>query len=176
MQISRRQLMVGAGAFSASGLLPLSAESAVREPFLKEGDLVHSIVWHIWDHPLNPGPFGTTRVESVGAWDGIGYPIVLAGPPLPFLENVRVLGFYDHEWSSLREEVPDWYDDPGHEPFPNIHSYVRWRRFGESPWVMREIMEINRTSGSSPLGRIMRKLAVEKILVRNGAEVPWLRA
>jgi hypothetical protein len=46
--------------------------------------------------------------------------------------------FPDHDLALLREEVPHrfWHNHT-FEEWPNVHSWVRWKRFGEHPDVMR---------------------------------------
>lgn len=172
---SRRELIAGAAATVVLPAIGSQSLAAPRPPFLRPsrpGDHpVKSIVWHLWDHPLNPAPIGPFWVESVGEWDGIGYPVVLVKPGN---HQERLVGFYDHEWSVLADQVPSWYGSPyvttSHS---NVHSYVRWRRFGESPRVMRTIMEINRKIGHSD--PTLRKSLVTEYLRLEGAEIPWER-
>lgn len=178
--LNRREFIATSAAVAAVGALnaPVIATAAPRAPFLRPSmpgdDPVSSIVWHLWDHPMNPAPTGPLWVESVGEWDGIGYPVVLYGSSLPFTEKKRFFGFYDHEWAPLRAEAPDWYYGHNFYPaFPNIHSYIREKRFGESPIVMRNVMEINQKIGHS--NPVLRKILVGEYLRLNGVEVPWLR-
>lgn len=139
---SRRGFLKTLGALVGAGLAA-PAFAAVREPFVTEGEAVGSIVWHLWDDQLI-APSGPMIVHEVLPWDGTGYPIILR--QCCYREVCDLYrGWYDFEWSNLRRDVPQqFWALPGADRYPNVHAYVREQRFGESPEVMRRIMERNR--------------------------------
>ena len=138
IDITRRAFLTVPAALIAYGL-PIPSLAAPREPYVKEGEGVASIIFHLWDDPRNPGPFGGVYVDEIKPWDGVGYPITLTQG-----RQVRE-GFYDFEWSNLLRDVPNgFWGVPGNrERYPNVHAYVREVRFGEHPDVMRRQMAAN---------------------------------
>jgi hypothetical protein len=145
MIIRRRDFLVGLG------LAPLAAAVAhasapVRGPYVQVGDLPDSLTFHLWDRPiLPPRPLLVTKVLP---WDGRGYPIVVATMGCREQDRVFYDGGYDHDWSVLNRDVPaDFWRHPSSLNYANVHAFVREQRFGESPAVMRDIMERNRLEG-----------------------------
>lgn len=148
---SRRLFIQSVAALVASAAAP-PVLAAGRAPFVEVGEIVSSLVFHMWDKPA--APIGPLYVHEIGAWDGTGYPIVLMICGWRVEEREFYDGWYDFEWSNLLRDVPQrFWAIPGHsERYPNVHAYVREKRFGESPEVMRRTMEINRRNGP-PLER-----------------------
>lgn len=132
-----------------AGALPLlkpTFAASTRDPYVVLDEYVDSIIWHLWDDPRNPAPTGPLYVTGIQPWDGHGYPIRLTKCGWRVEDRQHFFGFYDFEWVNFRRELPDrFWEIPGHpERYPNVHSFIREQRFGESPAVMRERMEFNR--------------------------------
>lgn len=142
--ISRRTVLTLPAALAVAGL-PLPAIASRRDPYVLKGEMVDSIIWHLWDDPRNPAPAGGVFVEHVHPWDGVGYPVVLAQHGSPGRGRTFHACFYDFEWSNLRRDVPSgFWGMPGNsDRYPNVHAYVREQRFGEHPDVMRQRMAAN---------------------------------
>lgn len=147
MKITRREFIALSSATAAvvAGASPSFTAPEVRSPYVETGESVDSIIWHLWDDPRNPAPFGPLFVNEVLPWDGNGYPIVLMRCGWRAEDREFFRGFYDFEWSNLRRDVPDrfWHDRGNVRRYPNVHSYVREQRFGEHPSVMRRRMSAN---------------------------------
>lgn len=146
--IRRRSFLQVAMVLPLVGATAQPAAAAPRAPFVEEGESVDSIIWHLWgERPT--APTGPLYVAKILPWDGVGYPIVLMR--LGWREEDREYfdGYYDHEWSNLRRDVPDrlWRLASNRRRYPNVHSYVREQRFGELPRVMRARMKRNRRLG-----------------------------
>jgi len=141
---NRREFLKLAGAAVASGVT-IPALARRREPYVIAGEIVDSIIWHRWDDPRNPAPSGPLWVGEIKAWDGVGYPIVLMGCGSRLEDRQYIPNFYDFEWVNFRRELPDrFWAIPGNaERYPNVHSFIRERRFGEHPDVMRQTMAAN---------------------------------
>lgn len=117
-----------------------------RKPFVIEGEMVDSLVWHMWDKPA--APLGSLSVAKILPWDGVGYPIILRKHGWRAEDAEDFTGWYDFEWSNLRRDVPpNFWHTHTTDQYPNVHAYVREQRFGESPEVMRRTMMINAASG-----------------------------
>lgn len=135
MKINRREFISSVGALA---VVPSVSFANTRDPYLKVGDSPDFLYFEDWTRPLRPsGPF---YVEDIGTWNGTSYPV-----------SIRILSFgteklfftgLDTEWSFLRVEVKDFKWNT-HDHFPNIHSYVRWKRYNESPENMRNQMKMN---------------------------------
>lgn len=144
--MKRRDFLKSVAVLPIAAVLPTVAVAApVRCPYVEVGESVSSIIWHLWDDPRNPAPTGPLFVGSIGDWDGVGYPIVLYSCGWHVEDRKHFYGFYDHEWSNLRRDVPDrfWHDRRNVRRYPNVHAYVREQRFGEHPRVMRKRMASN---------------------------------
>ncbi|MFD3263187.1 hypothetical protein [Phenylobacterium ferrooxidans] len=143
MKLSRRLFLQAIGLAAATPAFALPP----RAPYVEAGDIVESLFFHQWDRP--GAPIGPLVVHEVKPWDGRGYPVVIrtmrswAGDQEDYYDIWR-----DDDWSNLRRDVPvDFWHHPGRrERYPNLHSYVRERRFGEHPSLMRQTMDRNRMS------------------------------
>lgn len=123
MTWTRRQFLKAlAGAAAALGV-PWYFHR-IREPYVAKGEVVDYI-------GRTPGGFiGGVLVAAVGEWDGVGYPIIVRAGQWP----ARTERYYDHDLAAFRREVPErFWHLPGHrEVYPNVHTYVRVQRFGET--------------------------------------------
>ncbi|MER9833380.1 hypothetical protein NKJ28_00185 [Mesorhizobium sp. M0145] len=147
IKISRRTFLGSALSLPLVVGLPAAA-AHVREPYVFVGESVNSIIWHLWERPTF-APTGPLFVHEVLPWDGQGYPIVLAAHGWFPVQTRLYDGWYDFEWSNLRRDVPDhFWRHHSTDEYPNLHSYVREQRFGESPEIMRETMARNARLGA----------------------------
>lgn len=156
MKINRREFIVGAAALST---LPMPAIAApLREPFVEVGDSVDFLYFEDWSRPFYP--IGPLFVAAIGEWNGDAYPIALMKCGWREEDRLYCDGL-DTEWSMLRKEISDVYMSRNGwmAGFPNIHSFVRNRRYGESPDVMHLAMAANH-AGNPVAGRgeiVLRK-------------------
>ncbi len=134
MLISRRGFLKLIGAAIASGAT-VPAFAKHRAPYVATGEVVDYIGHH-------PGGFcGGQLVHEVGQWDGVGYPVLSwnnAYGPRRALER-----YYDFDLANLRREVPsDFWHHPGaRAKYPNVHTWVREQRFGET--VVEAMRKLN---------------------------------
>ena len=137
MDISRRSFLKGIAALAASAAIPIPAFSKNRAPYVLETDVVSHI------GPTGPDGFiGARAVKCIGKWDGIGYPVTTITNNFPGKENV----LYDFDLANLNREVPDrFWADPANKIYPNVHTYVRCKRFGET--VEQSISKLNYATG-----------------------------
>lgn len=134
--MNRREFLVSSAALAIAPL-PSLAEPP-RDPFLEVMDVPDFLYFEQWDRP-NYAPTGPLWVAAVGEWNGKGYPISLRSSRKEYFDGL------DSEWCMFRKEVPgfSWRSVPEGR-YPNIHSYVREKRFAEDPAVMWRQMEANR--------------------------------
>ncbi len=134
MLISRRGFLKLIGAAIASGAT-VPAFAKHRAPYVATGEVVDYIGHH-------PGGFcGGQLVHEVGQWDGVGYPVLSwnnAYGPRRALER-----YYDFDLANFRREVPsDFWHHPGaRAKYPNVHTWVREQRFGET--VVEAMRKLN---------------------------------
>ena len=109
-----------------AALLPaIPALKKGRAPYMSVGDGV-SYIGHC------PGGFGGTQVvESVGPWDGTGYPVQTWNNA--YGSHRALDTYYDFDLSDFRKDVPAgfWHSQRNRSRYPNVHTYVREQRFGE---------------------------------------------
>lgn len=122
--ITRRTFLKSIAAFVASAALPIPAFSSLRSPYVAVGEVVNYIGPH-------PGGFlGGRVVDSIGEWDGAGYPVTLFTNSFP---SQKENGFYDVDLSCfLREIPPRFWARPDVQHYPNVHTWIRVQRYGES--------------------------------------------
>lgn len=139
MLIERRSFLRGLFSVPIAIGLPAIAEPRVlqREPYVRVGEYVDCISLNLYPQPVFTG---TARVVEIGEWNGKFYPCVVN---TSVERDVDLLPFPDHDLCSFLDEVPrGFWGMPGNwGRFPNVHSFVRFKRFGESPLVMRARME-----------------------------------
>lgn len=125
MLISRRGFLKLIGAAIAAGAA-VPAFTKSRTPYVVAGEVVDYIGHH-------PGGFiGGQIVHEVGAWDGVGYPVLLwnnAYGPRRDLER-----YYDFDLANFTRDVPRdfWHHASNRAKYPNVHTWFREQRFGET--------------------------------------------
>ncbi|MDP3978348.1 MAG: twin-arginine translocation signal domain-containing protein [Pseudomonas sp.] len=122
--LTRRSFLKLVGiATAASAVVP--ALQFGREPYVFDGDLVSYIGHH-------PGGFGgACSVTKVHPWDGVGFPVDVRNNC--FGEHAAVVRYYDADLADMARELPGrFWRNPDHQRFPNVHTYIRMQRFGES--------------------------------------------
>jgi hypothetical protein len=84
-------------------------------------------------------------VLRVLPWDGIGYRCVLDGSNAVGVYSKQI-EYYDHDLVNFNKEVPPkfWHNSKHRHLFPNLHTYIRMIRFGES--ISEAIQSLNLTS------------------------------
>lgn len=142
MKLNRRQFIASAVAVAT---VPVPSLASIRKPFVREGMTVDFLYFEDWSRPRQPYTISAS-VERILSWNGSAYPIVL------YLGRKYWDGI-DAEWCSFREEVPDFsWKNVSSDVYPNIHAYVREKRFGEDPRAMAKRMDTNLIFGP-PFGR-----------------------
>ena len=136
--VSRRTFLKLAGAAAAAGLI-VPAWTPPRDPYVKQD-------WYVDYIGRHPGGFmGSARVLDVSQWDAIGYPVTLEDPGFMYSAYKKPLAqrIYDFDLCILRDEYPSdiWHHEGNRRRYPNVHTYVRTRRFGES--VAEAIRSLN---------------------------------
>lgn len=125
MRITRRVFLKLIAAAAAVGNVPL-AFSSTRDPYVRAGECVNYI-------GRSPGGFiGSVVVHEVGEWDGAGYP-VRAWVSGCYGSHKEWVTYYDHQLCNfLREVPPDFWHRQENWRYPNIHTWVRIQRYGET--------------------------------------------
>lgn len=128
--LSRRSFLKLAVTAAAAAII-VPAWTPPRDPYVKTDWYVNYIGRHC------PGGFmGSARVLQVDEWDRIGYPVTLEDACYMYCREKRTLAqrIYDFDLCILRDEYPPdiWWHEENRRRYPNVHTYVRTRRFGES--------------------------------------------
>jgi len=127
MDLTRRQFLKGFAATALALGISVPAFSSNRNPYVSVGEVVD----YIGPHPakLCIGLW----VKEVGLWDGTGYPVVVEqggyyGPKPPLAIC------YDCDLAVMHKEYPAniWHDPENRRKYPNVHTYIRMKRFGET--------------------------------------------
>jgi len=100
-----------------------------------------------------PGGFiGGQVVLSVGEWDGAGFPVILrSNHAIPQKEQ-----YYDVDLAAFRRELPaKFWHSPENKKYPNVHTFVRMKRYGKS--MEQAIRKMNLASSEHWLATAMEK-------------------
>ena len=124
MLISRRGFLKLIGSALASGAT-VPAFAKTRQPYVSKGEVV-AYVGHC------PGGFtGSQLVHEVEAWDGVGYPVQCWNNAYGTRRALE--RYYDFDLADFLREVPkDFWSMPGSKKYPNVHTWLREKRFGET--------------------------------------------
>lgn len=124
MLISRRGFLKLISAALASGAT-IPAIAKTRNPYVSEGEAV-SYIGHC------PGGFiGSQLVHKVDPWDGFGYPVHLWNNAYGTRRATE--RYYDFDLSNFTRDVPHgFWSMPGSAKYPNVHTWMREQRFGET--------------------------------------------
>jgi len=90
----------------------------------------------------HPGGFcGSQLVHEVGQWDGVGYPVLCWNHA--FGSKRALERYYDFDLVNFLREVPRdfWHHRPNVHRYPNVHTFVREKRFGET--VVEAMQKLN---------------------------------
>ena len=124
MMVSRRGFLKLIGAALAAGAtIPAIAKN--RMPYVSDGEVVGYIGHH-------PGGFiGCKLVHKVEPWDGVGYPVHLWTNA--YGSNRKTERYYDFDLADFEREIPNgFWSLPGSKKYPNVHTWLREQRFGET--------------------------------------------
>ncbi len=137
MNITRRGFLKFIASLPVALAVP--AFSKTRSPYVVTGEGVDYIGSRRTGQPTF---IGSCLVDSIGEFDGVGYPVVLMNQsygPARAPEGT----FYDFDLSNFNRDVPKhfWHDPENVRRYPNVHTYVREQRFGES--VVQAIEKLN---------------------------------
>lgn len=126
MSISRRAFLKGLAALAVSAAVPVPAFSSLRAPYITKNSGPVSYIGHCPD----PASFiGAKCVHSVGEWDGVGYPVTVLSNSYPTRKEV----YYDVDLADFNKEIPPrFWHDPANKKYPNVHTWLRMQRYGES--------------------------------------------
>lgn len=128
ISISRRGFLK----FIAASIIPVPAiakefDRNIRLPYVQKGQSVN----YIGPSGIPESFVGSMIVKSVGEFDGIGFPVIVNNGA--YGKYNRDLNYYDTELSDFLIDVPpNFWHDKTNEKYPNVHTYVRTNRYGES--------------------------------------------
>lgn len=124
MQISRRGFLKLITSAIASGAI-VPAFAARRQPYVAKGQSVS------WVGACPGGFIGSEIVAEVGDWDGLGYPVKCYANN--YLKPTQLNSYYDFDLCDFLREVPkNFWHYPGSSKYPNVHTWIREQRFGET--------------------------------------------
>lgn len=137
--ISRRSFLKGLAALAVSAGLNVSAFSGTRQPYVEVGDIVNFI-------GPPQGFIGGQRVIRVLPFDGVGYPVVTHNNSFGKDAAAEETN-YDVDLANFHKEIPPhFWHDRTNNIYPNVHTWLRMKRYGES---MREaILKLNFANSS----------------------------
>lgn len=125
MIISRRSFLGFLGAAVAAGIM-VPALDKTRQPYVSKKD---GTVNYIGRHP--GGFIGGQVIHEIHAWDGHGYPVDLWNNATG--QHRALERYYDFDLSNFQREIPrDFWHSGAHSEFPNVQTWLRTQRFGES--------------------------------------------
>lgn len=135
MGISRRSFLKLIAASAAIAASP--AFSSQRLPYV---DINSGVVSYIG--VKGKGFIGAKIVIKVHDFDGVGYPVEVNYSMSRNLSET----YYDFDLSDIQKDVPDkfWWNKENCDKYPNVHTYVREQRFGESVFEDIEKMQNDR--------------------------------
>jgi hypothetical protein len=130
---------------AAALAIPIPAFTTGRKPYVIEGSVVDYIGHH-------PGGFqGGQMVKKIGEWDGVGFPVQLCTNTFP----PQIETYYDFDLVDMIKNVPKnfWHDPVNSARYPNVHTYLRVQRFGET--IEQAIRQLNFSSTNKFLERFV---------------------
>lgn len=124
--ISRRSFIARLFAAAAALAIKVPAADSRRSPYVAEGECVSYI------GRAGRGFIGAQIVSKVLPWDGTGYPVETLNNCFGPSRAIEI--YYDFDLCDFDREVPDrfWWDPENCRKYPNVHTYVRTKRFGEN--------------------------------------------
>lgn len=90
---------------------------------------------------------GARVVREVLPWDGVGYPVLVDNGA--FGKYHALEKFYDADLAAMLREVPArFWSMPESAGYPNVHTWIRRQRFGES--MEEAIAQLNFVMAGKP--------------------------
>jgi hypothetical protein len=136
-------------------LLPSTPMLGPRPPYVKDAENVN----YIGRFPVPGGFSGSQVVYAVMEWDGTGYPCLMNGQSYRWRDWARPGSlpkfevYYDHDLVNMDKELPkDFWSSGSHDNFPNVHTWLRMKRFGET--MEQAIRHLNFSSTDEFLERL----------------------
>jgi hypothetical protein len=127
MSLTRRSFLQRLAVAAAALTIKVPAFDPKREPYVKVGDVVN---W-IGKCPDSISFIGGKSVVAVGEWDGVGYPVTVRGHG--YGSGAELETYCDVDLSNMNRDVPPrfWHSLENQAKYPNVHTYIRVRRYGE---------------------------------------------
>jgi hypothetical protein len=124
--ITRRSFLKLLGLAAAAGAV-IPALDMRRLPYVNAGEVVSWI-----GHCPHPDAFiGGKVVREVLPWDGVGYPVLVCNGA--YGQHRALERYYDVDLAAFNREVPrNFWHKPENRRFPNVHTWLRMQRYGES--------------------------------------------
>lgn len=138
-EITRRSfLKLFASAVAIGAVVP--AMDINRLPYVTLGESV-SYIGGRGPNGESQGFIGGTSIRNILPWDGVGYPVEVWNGIYGSGSGLET--YYDFDLANFYREVPDqfWWSEENCRKYPNVHTYVREKRFGES--ITEAIQKLN---------------------------------
>lgn len=132
MKITRREFLKGLAALAVTAGINVPAFVSGRKPYVHVGEVVSYI------GPSPGGFIGGQIVTAIGEWDGVGFPVILLDNGYPAKEE----RYYDVDLACFLRELPEkFWHNPEHKKYPNVHTWLRVQRYGET--LREAILKLN---------------------------------
>ena len=143
MKVSRRDFLKSLASIALSTGFSVPAFVSTRKPYVDIEDTVSYL------GPVPGGFIGSCSIKEIGKWDGLGYPVVLRTNFYPSREEI----YYDVDLFCGYKEIPDkFWRFPENHRYPNIHTWLRVQRFGET--IEGAIKKLNYASSEKFLEQV----------------------
>jgi hypothetical protein len=136
MSISRREFLKLIAISAVIAAAP--AFSSNRKPYVNKGEIVN----YIGIRGKGTQSFiGGRAVKNVYEFDGVGYPVDVHNNS--YGVHAALERYYDFDLVDFNRELPEhfWWNKENGKKYPNVHTYIREQRFGETVLEAIEYMK-----------------------------------